>query len=530
MRQKLQAPTSKQSSCSRAEVPKKQSYVATSALPDRPSNSSLRGYGIAGMKKQSSKLPDMSERLLARPSSAPDLKKSFKPMSAGSGRCMGETAVPRKPRPFSAGSTRPLSAGSTKSSDGRGPPCIDKKRLLRESFKPALFVSSCGPLQFDAHSRRRISIKSFQGSLGEAWVPFSWRCPPKRFSHSSQSVASTCTPRTDSDGFEPSDSRRLSVSTTGFDSGMPSARSTPRLNDDSIKSRAEAEKAAAEKEAAAKAAAEKAAAEIAASEKAAAEKAAAEKAVAEKAAAEKAAAEQEAAEKAAATEAYLAQFASAGINAIDGQQFTALHLSAQKGLVSVCSALLERVDFTGADARDASGRTALHVAAAHGHAEVCRVLLQHPRFSAVGARNNVGCTALHCAACSGCAETCGALLDDLGFLAISDVDRDGETALHWAAWNGNAQACLALLEHNRFEVANYRDKRGRTAFYLAALHGRSLACRAILEHPRFDAVDMLACDGSTALEAATLAGHEDTRRMLTHGSTMNRIAERNVKW
>lgn len=175
-------------------------------------------------------------------------------------------------------------------------------------------------------------------------------------------------------------------------------------------------------------------------------------------------------------------FNGANVRGDDG--CTALHRAAERGLASICRALLGRTaGFSEANGKDSDSCTALHYASLNGHATCCRAILQHAGFAEADAKDCTGCTALHHAALSGHAEVCQVLLDSPRYADVNTRDCTGCTALHQAADNGHAEACRVMVEHPRFTKVSIKDREGRTALHSAAMNGHAEACRALLEHP-----------------------------------------------
>ena len=121
---------------------------------------------------------------------------------------------------------------------------------------------------------------------------------------------------------------------------------------------------------------------------------------------------------------------------------TALHLACQRGLLTMCKALLSR----GADrmARDSRQWTPLHLAAREGHLSCAVMLVGRPDKvrmtpAEVDAGDVYGCTALHYAARYGFDQICGVLL---GAGAQLDTETSGWTPLMFAQYCHPTNAAL----------------------------------------------------------------------------------------
>ena len=145
--------------------------------------------------------------------------------------------------------------------------------------------------------------------------------------------------------------------------------------------------------------------------------------------------------------------------------------AAYHGLADVAAALLRPgCGFEGVNDLDGNHRSALHLAARRGHAHLCRLLLDCGEFSRVNNADGDSYhkTALHHAAEKGLADVCLLLIDHPAFNNVAARDVSGRTALHWAAVAGLADVCTRLLAHEVFrksKQANHQDKRFKTAMH-----------------------------------------------------------------
>lgn len=139
------------------------------------------------------------------------------------------------------------------------------------------------------------------------------------------------------------------------------------------------------------------------------------------------------------------------VNAVSGQDETALIVAAQRGSLDLVSRLLDQ---TGVDVHfeNAPGFTALKIAAAYGHAQIVQVLLR------AGADPNHA--------------------DDLG--EIAGGQGGGETALMIAAAYGHEEVARILLENGA--KVNKRSKDGRTALVATAVYGQPNIAELLLKH------------------------------------------------
>ena len=165
--------------------------------------------------------------------------------------------------------------------------------------------------------------------------------------------------------------------------------------------------------------------------------------------------------------------------------FTALHVAAKFGHVSVAKALLEAGRFRCVNAATSQARyTALHVAARYGHAGVAETLLQKGgRFDAVNALDLDGAsTALHVSAIHGSTDVAKSLLASQSFTgAAQRTEREQLTALHDAAFYGQLEVLQLLLTSNRFprESVNATNRWGGTALHTACLCRPLQYCESI---------------------------------------------------
>ena len=143
------------------------------------------------------------------------------------------------------------------------------------------------------------------------------------------------------------------------------------------------------------------------------------------------------------------------------------------GMAEVVAGLLRPgCGMRGVNDLDGNHRSALHLAARRGHAATCRVLLDCSEFSRVNAPDGDSYhkTALHHAAERGLADVCILLCDHPAFDNVAAKDVTGRTALHYAAIAGLADVCTTLLAHEVFrksKLANHQDKRFKTAMHYA---------------------------------------------------------------
>lgn len=81
-----------------------------------------------------------------------------------------------------------------------------------------------------------------------------------------------------------------------------------------------------------------------------------------------------------------------GLDAVDQNGNSVLHLSIIMNLPAVASAIAARDDFSGINSKDRWCGTALHVAARLGSLEMCRIVLEHDDFTELQAKDMFGGT------------------------------------------------------------------------------------------------------------------------------------------
>jgi hypothetical protein len=107
-------------------------------------------------------------------------------------------------------------------------------------------------------------------------------------------------------------------------------------------------------------------------------------------------------------QALLHQTEGQGLEAMDFEARTALHLAAEEGHADVVAVLLSQGAQANTSAQD--GKTPLLAACAEGHLGVVQMLLQHVEGRALDVPDHYGDTALHLAAAEGYGEVIRALL------------------------------------------------------------------------------------------------------------------------
>jgi len=153
---------------------------------------------------------------------------------------------------------------------------------------------------------------------------------------------------------------------------------------------------------------------------------------------------------------------------------TLLHVAAQKGLVNVCQALVER----GLDVNSKNRyyQTPLHLAVREDHLGVVELLIS--AGADLNAKSSSGWTPLHWVACNGYLEVVK-LLISAGADVNAKID-SGWTPLHWAACNGYLEV-VALLISAGADV-NARDNKGWTPLHWAACYGNFEFIKVLLRY------------------------------------------------
>lgn len=163
----------------------------------------------------------------------------------------------------------------------------------------------------------------------------------------------------------------------------------------------------------------------------------------------------------------------AGVNALDSQGRTPLHLATENGQHRTVEALL----IAGADAtlrcqeRDLS---ALDLAASHGNIEVLGMMIKHGVD--VNDADCTGYTALHLAADNNQASAVHALVE--AGADIQSLDLHGWTPLHCASRLDSGEAMLALLRCGA--KVHARGKAGEYPLHVAAWYLTGIASDLLL--------------------------------------------------
>ena len=176
-----------------------------------------------------------------------------------------------------------------------------------------------------------------------------------------------------------------------------------------------------------------------------------------------------------------------------------LYLAAQNNYADAVKALLRAqgvvivVNAVGAD-----NYTSLHIAAERGHQNVVTALLTHSNIK-VNLKNKTGQAPLHIAAIYGHAAVVQVLLNH-GQIDVNEKDPDQQAPLHLAAENGHADAVKALLAHRDIKV-NEKGFHGNTPLHFAAASGRTAIVKLLLAS-KAD-VNALDTNGDTPVILAT---------------------------
>ncbi|KAI8865646.1 ankyrin [Ramicandelaber brevisporus] len=156
------------------------------------------------------------------------------------------------------------------------------------------------------------------------------------------------------------------------------------------------------------------------------------------------------------------------IQLISEHNWTPLHLAAMKGQHEVAKLLLEHG--AGASIMTSDGYTALHLAAQDGHLSVYSNTSEVVLKRVLTERDNSGASVIHSAAASGDIDTIGVICDASTSYVNKKDTFDGWTSLHRAVISKSKSAVQALLKFN--PDVSITDRHGRTAATLAKLIGR----------------------------------------------------------
>ena len=188
-----------------------------------------------------------------------------------------------------------------------------------------------------------------------------------------------------------------------------------------------------------------------------------------------------------------------------------LHMASHEGHLEIVSLLLEssskaKKNKPKIDAVDGQENTALHLACAGGHIEVARFLLD--RGATLGARNTYGSTPLHCACANGHEEVVRLLLERGAKIDVTDAD--GGTPLFTASRSGHEDTVRLLLEKGaNFEQQTLKEQ---TPLHRACQNGYWRVAQLLLD--RGADINKPNHEGSTPLHAACIFDHLKVVRLL----------------
>ena len=185
------------------------------------------------------------------------------------------------------------------------------------------------------------------------------------------------------------------------------------------------------------------------------------------------------------------------VNAVGADNYTSLHIAAERGHQNVVTALLTHSNIK-VNLKNKTGQAPLHIAAIYGHAAVVQVLLNHGQID-VNEKDPDQQAPLHLAAENGHADAVKALLAHRD-IKVNEKGFHGNTPLHLAAENGHADAVKALLAHLDIKV-NEKGFHGNTPLHFAAASGRTAIVKLLLAS-KAD-VNALDTNGDTPVILAT---------------------------
>lgn len=226
-----------------------------------------------------------------------------------------------------------------------------------------------------------------------------------------------------------------------------------------------------------------------------------------------------------------------GVNIVDNQGRSALHLAVEKGNAAMVTALISQ----GADieAFTTDGYSPLMVAGRHGKPEAIAALIE--AGARVSLSNDKQQTALHFSVGGGCPRCVQQLLSARAKINYKDTESNtalilaaklanpditamllneranpnikdalGKTALHWAAETGADEVVRVLMAGG--VDAEIQDKAGHTPFVKALTNNRPCSLQQLVDA----GCDRTGLDGlnGTALCLATLKGYEDCVHIL----------------
>uniref|UniRef100_A0A0K0FB63 Inversin (inferred by orthology to a human protein) n=1 Tax=Strongyloides venezuelensis TaxID=75913 RepID=A0A0K0FB63_STRVS len=150
----------------------------------------------------------------------------------------------------------------------------------------------------------------------------------------------------------------------------------------------------------------------------------------------------------------------------DNHNYTALHLAAFTGNVSICKTLLQQGWIVTAE--DKAGATPLHIAAGKGFTNIVQIFCTS-NDDIIGKVDTNHRTALFYAALGGQAHTLNVMISDLGFdkMAKDVLDR---TVLHASAYCGFVACVMKLIDHGVGINAIDRDE--ETPLHVACSRGK----------------------------------------------------------
>ncbi len=203
---------------------------------------------------------------------------------------------------------------------------------------------------------------------------------------------------------------------------------------------------------------------------------------------------------------YLITKARADVNIANKYKNTALHLSAEEGLLETVKLLHTYGAVT--DKRGSDGETALHKAINRGHDSTAAYMIREAKAD-VNIDSDKKDTALHLLVERG-------QLDIVKLIDVDSLDANqqgsySETALHKAIKGGHESTAEYLIREAKVKISRVNNNEN-TALHLAAKNGHLEAVKLL--HTLGADIDKRGSYGETALHLAILRGHKSTAEYL----------------
>uniref|UniRef100_A0A0K0FUW3 Inversin (inferred by orthology to a human protein) n=1 Tax=Strongyloides venezuelensis TaxID=75913 RepID=A0A0K0FUW3_STRVS len=205
---------------------------------------------------------------------------------------------------------------------------------------------------------------------------------------------------------------------------------------------------------------------------------------------------------------------------IDYHKYTALHLAAFTGNVSICKILLQQGWIVTAEGK--AGATPLHIAAGNGFTDIVQTFCTSD--DVIDKVDTNLRTALFYAALGGQAHTLGVMISELGFDKMAE-DMLDRTVLHAAAYCGFV-ACVQKLIDLGVEI-NAIDRDEETPLHVACARGKEEVVYLLVRHGAI-INPYSRVNGTTPLSYATANNHTELIKFLQERNGITGEEIRNI--